>query len=717
VVAFASIGLALATIVARGGAEVRFEVRDVSGEGARQWPVTLSAVLPVGLFHDDDVCVVARDAPGGPAVVPAQLDVLSRHDDGSILHALVTVRVDLAPHATSELFLVPSPSPPLAGPLDGGERSKAPPVLVELVRDDGAHFTALIDPPAVDARPATTGPVFGPLAQEVERVARLAGPEGELDHVEVRARWRRLAGVAATRVEVVVENGVAPLPAGARPDDVEFQRLAIFAGDTPLCDLPSGIVHDRTRFAVRRFVGAAPRIEAREDLATLVRLGCLPPLDVRQPIGDGVAGDLAKRIVDSKENGDVRPSEWPIGVPLDPGPITRYMPATGDRGDIGPIPTWATIALQSCSVYAEDVLLAADQNGAASFPVHVRDERGAMGIEFAAAAPMEKRATGRKCPCVPDRQHLPLLGYVTFLLTGERFAEEELAAYASYCFYDWPHDGEYRHPGTRDFAWSLRTTMLAAKFLPDANPRKKYLRERMEANLKLLRERVTKSDSPLHTWGAGSFECSGRKSWPCATQWSPWQAAWVDASLWWTARVHGNGDARALFEWQSQYFTRAYSSVGQSWSAPDGTLVTWQNGHHALAYSFPAASYTPTFAKGEWREQRDSVCPIDSFAEALWWLRVNLDHEFAPDKPPALPAGPDGTATLAAASWRPNAGYSPPPPPANSWVAYAMHWLAVVLEAEGTKEGHAVYVAVKPCVDSTVAVPGMRFSPELIRKP
>ena len=38
---------------------------------------------------------------------------------------------------------------------------------------------------------------------------------------------------------------------------------------------------------------------------------------------------------------------------------------------------------------------------------------------------------------------------------------------------------------------------------------------------------------------------------------------------------------------------------------------------------------------------------IGSFPEALWWLRVNLDHEFDPGKGPKLPPGPDGVPTLA----------------------------------------------------------------------
>lgn len=707
-----------------GGPEVRFEVRELSGTGASALPVTLSALLEPGAFRDGEVAVVLREGPGGtPADVPAQVDVLSRHADGTLQHVLVTVPMDVKPRVTHEVFLVPSPSAPLTGGLlEGG--LPAPPVVVELVDRRGARFTLLLDAPPVDVRPAgrACGPLFGPLAQEVEAGGVLRSGEGMLRNVEVRARWRRLAGVPGARVEVAVENGPPPRATGGdegdgAPDDVEFERLAIFAGDTPLCDLGPGVIHDRTRFVVRRFSGAQPpRLMVRQDLAALVRGGWLPPYDAARPISDATATELARRIVDSDMNGDVRPIDFPLGVPLDPGPIARYMPATGDRGDIGPVPAWAVIALQSRSVLAEDVLLAADVNGAASFPIHVRDADGTMGLQYGPAAPLVKRSTRLKCPRVPDRAHAPLLGYVTFLLTGDRAAEEEFAAQAAYCFYDWPHDGRYRYPGSRDFAWSLRTTMLAAKTLPDDHPLKPYFRERVEQNLAGLRANVTASQAPLHTWGSGGFESSGRKTWPCATQWSPWQAAWVAASLWWTDRLLGNADARALFEWQARYFTRAYGSVGENYLAPDGSRVTWSSGHHALSYSFPVATYTAVVVQGDWRSLPDSRRMIGSFAEALWWLRVNLDHEFDPGKPPPLPPGPDGVPTRAAGEWRPQGGWSPPRPPADSWIVYAMQWLGPLLGGDGIEGGREVWEAVKPAIDRQIPLPGLRMSPEFARR-
>ncbi len=699
------------------GDEVRFEVSDRSGRGAKALPVTLSALLAPGRFHDGELCVVVRDgsADGKPAVVAAQVDLLSRHRDGSLQHALVTLPLDLAPNATREVWLVPSPAPPRQEPFL--ERGPAPPVAVELLARDGARFTAIVEAPAPE-RANARGPVDGPLARELEQVATLRSPEGELPRLSVRVRWRQLAGIEGARVEVVLENTALGGSGAPPPDDVEFARLVVIAGDEVLADLRDGIVWDRTRFAVRRHVGGEPpNVRVREDLAYLTLHGWIPPYDARHPLAPARADELARRLIDGDQNGSLDAKRYEVGIPLDPGPIARYMPSTGDRGDIGPIPSWGALALNSKSVVADDLLRAADWNGAASFPIHVRGRDGTMGVEFGAAKALEKRATKRKCPQTADRSHSPLLGALSFLLTGERFAEEEFAALAAYCFYDWPHDGRYRYPGSRDFAWSLRTTMLAAQLLPDAHPLKGYFRKRVTDNLAELRATIEQSPAPLHTWGSGGFQSSGRKTWVCATFWSPWQATWVATSCWWTDRLLGNADARFLWEWQAEYFARAYASVGETWRAPDGTTVRWENGATALSYSFPVSTFVPTLERGEWKQVADSRRFIGSFAECAWWLRVNLDHQFDPGKQPSLPNGVDGSAGLGPETWRPRGGFTPPPVPAASWITYAMHWFAAVAVADELPGAAAIDAQVRPVIEAEIDEPGLRMVPAALKGP
>lgn len=704
---------------ARVGEEVRFELREVAGRAAAAFPVTFSALLAPGRFPDGELCCVVRaGAAGAPEVVATQVDVQSRHPDGTVQHALVTVALDVAAHAVAELYLVPSPAPPLGGewPQPVAGRASAPSVTIELTDAAGRRWSAVVAPPSTATRGASCALLHGPLVRERELETALRDGADELPRLRAQVRWRELAGVPGARVEVVIENCLLAVAAGVAPDDVAFARMRIVAGDEVLCDLADGVVWDRTRFAVRRHVGAAPpRVLVREELGYLERNGWLPPYDAAHPVPAARASARARQLIDSKENGSIDAVRFECGVPLDSGPIVRYMPMTGDRDDIGPIPEWAALALNSRSTEALELLFAADQNGAGSFPIHVRGADGVMGVEHPAGKALVGRKGARKCPQTADRAHAPLLGYVTWLLTGERLALEEFAAQASYCLQEWPHDGRYRYPGSRDFAWSLRTTMLAAKLLPDGHPRKAYFGERVAANLAELKTMIAASESPLHAWGSGSFQSSGRKSWPCATQWSPWQGAWVAAALQWTARLHGNADARYLWEWQAAYFTRAYSDVGATFVAPDGSLVRWESGHHALAYSFPVSTYQPERSADGWKAVEGSRQWIASFPEALWWLRVNGDHEFDPGKAPALPLGPDGRATRPPLDWRPKGAWAPPAPPSAGWISYAMHWFTAVAVADDLPGAAAIDAAVRPLLAQTIAEPGLRFVPEFAR--
>ena len=203
----AALLLAMLARAPAGGAgetrDVRFEVSELSGAGASDLPVTLSALLAPGVFHDDDVAVVVRDGPGGgPAVVPAQIDVLSHHGDGSLQHALVTLRLGFKPHATHEVYLVPSPQNAVTGAFEAA--GPDPTVMVELADKSGAHWTAPRAPPPADApveeaRDAElrSGPVFGPLAQETARRARLRS--GRASSATSRCACAGAAGRASRR--------------------------------------------------------------------------------------------------------------------------------------------------------------------------------------------------------------------------------------------------------------------------------------------------------------------------------------------------------------------------------------------------------------------------------------------------------------------------------------------------------------------------------------
>ena len=62
------------------------------------------------------------------------------------------------------------------------------------------------------------------------------------------------------------------------------------------------------------------------------------------------------------------------------------------------------------------------------------------------------------------------MGYLSYLLTGDRFYAEELSFWASFQMGEWPHQGLNWQGLDRAFAWSLRQVTDAAYILPQTDP-------------------------------------------------------------------------------------------------------------------------------------------------------------------------------------------------------------------------------------------------------
>src|SRR5262249_32432417 len=133
--------------------------------------------------------------------------------------------------------------------------------------------------------------------------------------------------------------------------------------------------------------------------------------------------------------------------PLASALVTKYMPATSGRADLGPEPTWTVDYLLSQDAGAEKVMLA-NADAAGSGPWHFRDEatgqyvsidqhpkvwidsRGADTSTLGADALPTPYSPGGGW--TPDGSHTPSLTYVPYLVTGSHYYLDELQAQASY---------------------------------------------------------------------------------------------------------------------------------------------------------------------------------------------------------------------------------------------------------------------------------------------
>lgn len=142
-------------------------------------------------------------------------------------------------------------------------------------------------------------------------------------------------------------------------------------------------------------------------------------------------------------------------------------------------------------------------------------------------------------PLIPDNAHVPSLAYVPYLITGDRYYADEMSYWANYVLLRTFQDNYYKARSgskgllnsneTRGIAWGLRNMVDAAAYLPDGDPVKAYLVQKVANNLNWADDHAEKHVTPLGSY----FEWPGpdrgnTKTWTIR---SPWQNNYLAWSL------------------------------------------------------------------------------------------------------------------------------------------------------------------------------------------
>lgn len=668
------------------------ETRSVAG----LFPVTASLIFSRSELYDIDL-------KKGGIQLPRQLDVLSRHDDGSINHALCSFvfQTDGEPGRQHYVDIV------------GGHGIQAYGLPIPNINfDDLALQVTLVDssgrtwmsevPPKMGweivrlaiSTQSLSPHIMGPLVREIEYPIELRSLNERHPNLYVIARWR-LHQKGPARIEVVVENSAYPKMA-----DVKVSALSVkMAGRDFNITVPDGTFYAGQRFRVTHWVGDNPDLIIRQDPKYLRKIGIIPLLNLEAPLSTDEVRKTNSGYLDYI-------NLWaPNGLPFTSTPILRKMGTTGDRDDIGAFPEWGMVAVNSLEKGAQDLLFIADTNGAGAFPVHLRDPK-TKNMGLTRDNQITHAKGGTKCPNDPDRAHQPCLAYISYILTGERYFEEELCAWASYNTREWPWTVELKYPGGRDSAWSLRSVVHAARILPDKNPLKPYFANTVRENLRIWKDRyiINGQQYLLHTWKEGEWSESGRPNWPCAKHISPWQFAFHTWSLYNCWRVLGLSEAFDLLKWSAFYFQQGYvHQLGAEFTSRDGQVIKWDP-LYTDQYSFPASVYTPAInEKGKWTEVQGSTRMLSNLAECLWYLHVNESNAWTSGQMPAFP--PAGAQPE---NWLPK-------PPTyresqSTFEEYAMGELAPALVVAGIAEAEKIWAFIQPFVKDK-KIPGLQHVP------
>lgn len=429
------------------------------------------------------------DVPNGSTVVgkltngtavPLQVDVKARHADGSLRHAVITAQLpSLVAKQAETVGLVrdnstlattqPTPSAMLAA---GFSTSFTATI-------GGTRYSASADELLKSGKYKTW--LAGPLASEWLVAAPLKTASGvEHPHLAARFAIRFYPATNNARVDVTVENGWAYVEA---PSDFTYDAQVMVGGKQMFAKTAlSHYSHARWRKVF--WWGNAPQVDVRHSTAYLIKSKAVPNYDQSLSIREDTIANWS--------------SKWTSGNfgPMDAGLGTSYMPTTGARADIGPMPTWSALYLLSMDQRMKDVTLGMSDM-AGSWSTHYRNkttDRPVTVAEFpymtilTRAGDTYNPATGKleafpgcvtcATPMTFDMAHQPALSYLPYLVTGDHYHLEELQFWANLnSFYGHPgyrqaEKGLVKWDQVRAQAWALRTLAETAYITPDTDPQK-----------------------------------------------------------------------------------------------------------------------------------------------------------------------------------------------------------------------------------------------------
>ncbi|MDE2181838.1 MAG: hypothetical protein KGJ78_02325 [Alphaproteobacteria bacterium] len=517
---------------------VTYVLENQNSSVERDVPVTFGAIFARG------------DVPAGTSIaaidraghaIPMQVDVKAHHGDGSLRHAVLTLDV---PRLTDHDFAVeivhgePAAGAPV--PLD------TVPANFDMVVDlteGGNHLKASARDLIAHAKPETW--LSGPLVGEWWFAGPLRDAAGRPDpHLSVRFGIRSYGKDRAVRVEVDVENTWTWI---ADPRTRKYDATILIDGK-PVFTKAAMSQLPQTRWRKVYWLSEAPTVYVKQDLAYLRKTGIIPNYDPDAKVTESDIAQLYAAF--SKRDRD----------PLATGIVTGYMPMTGGRMDIGPLPTWTVDYLLTMDRRAAQVMFSAADLGG-SFRSHYRNEKTGRPTTTEEYPNISSHGNlvgkpgnlpkpdwlGEPPQIVPQSAHEPSLDFIPYVVSGERYYVEELEFWSQ--FNSWgtaPGNHGFRQSlvkwdEVRGQAWSLRTLAQAAYIVPDSDPMKATLLRELKANIDWYNQNLTNNPGAniFHTvWAVDNY------------------APWMDDFLTWSAGYVaqlGFDDIKPFAKWKGVY--------------------------------------------------------------------------------------------------------------------------------------------------------------------
>jgi hypothetical protein len=525
-------------------------------------PVTFGSVFARGDLPREGG-IEAVDSHG--AILPMQLDRKASHPDGSLRHAIVTLVI---PH------LAKGEEVPVAIRRAGSASSSEKKAITVADLPPDFDFEVILNSGnrrlKASARTLLAGGkadtwLSGPLVSEWWVAGPFRNEGGTPDpHLAVRFGIRCYGRDHPLRLEVVVENDWTFVP---HPRTEFYDARIQMGGKTVFTK--SGIVQpSQTRWRKGFWWGEPISLYVKQNLDYLKKASVVP----------NYAPDL--RVSDAALTRQYRRFEESDRSPMAAGIITKYMPMTGGRPDIGPLPQWQAMYLLTMDPRAYEMVLQTADLGA-SFRSHYRDEKTGRPATIAEHPNLSvnENLVGRtgqpetsdkgsyKDPLVPDTSHQPALDFIPYLITGDRFYLEELQFWSQWNVmvtapgYHGYGAGLISWGQVRSQAWSLRTLAQAAYITPDSDPLKATLEHQLKANIgwyetHLVHDAANKIGTAFESYKPTPFD-NGRSIAPWQDDFFTWSVSYVQSL--------GDIDVRPLLRWKAQFPIGRMVAPGFCW--------------------------------------------------------------------------------------------------------------------------------------------------------
>lgn len=538
--------------------------------------------------------LAARLAEDGRPL-PAQMDIQTRHPDGSARFAVVSFlapALRLGGRAGVVLAARAAPSPAPAPSLDAEAALRGRRAAVEVAPAGGgepwrADLAAALRAALAEGGGGANRPwQAGPLAVQARVSAEV--PPGAAGG----ATSLRLVADVALRADgtlwadVWLRNDTAMRPGGG---PASYGLRVLLDGREAL---RAEVLRQPQYTGWGRLLGAAadgqpapaPAL-VRPDAPYLAEVGAV----ARYDLSTGVEEALLARLDQT-----MAAPAW--AEPLSPRGIMQAMGAGGGRPDIGPATMWQAAWLITGDPRAAAYAIG-QAEAAGAIPWHLWDPSGGaagrggwmdsrrwprLWADARGGAP--PRGLLQQIPTDTgwglSASHQPDLSYVPFLLTGRRAFLDGLQAQAAWSVM-WraptaPYRGEHgaagpgegvnvaRNHQVRGSAWSIRQLDEAAWISPDDDSNRAFLRQASAGNWAWLRARIpewTALQGEAHGWVVGVYGTPGALP--------PWQQDMMASTAAAAAR-RGDEDARAVLRWMGNFLVGRFLSENRGFGRNDG---------------------------------------------------------------------------------------------------------------------------------------------------